>query len=463
MKKSIIKLIAKLIFTFILIILISFSNIFTMYVKAATLPETLSPYCLLMDLDSGAILYNKNAYEKVYPASTTKIMTAIVVLEKCKLDEIVPISHYSIFNVPIDYSNANLKEGEELTVENLLYALLIPSANDAAFALAQYVGSNGESYLCDSSATAKEQFETQTKAFYDLMNEEAKNLGCKNTHFENPNGIHSENHYTTAYDLSLMGQKAMTFDIFRKIVSTKTYTLPASNKYENEDRFFKNTNNLLDTSGKYYYEYANGIKTGYTEPAKHCIVCSASKDNANLVAVVLHGEYLEDGVRQREQDCITLFDYGFSNYTAKTIANAGEIKKSILVSGASFDTMHLNLVLEEDLNALLPNDFNLAEYNPNIRLNEDIKAPISKGQELGTISYSINNIDYTGKLVAETEVLELDKVKLGIFGSLFLILFIVIITIIHRIRKRIKRKKRNNSKHSNENDLYRTSNYYRKR
>ncbi len=452
------KIITKIFITIIIIMFLAYSNVFA----KESLPETLVPYCMLVDLDSGAILYNKNAYEQIYPASTTKIMTAIVVLENCKLDEMVPISHYSIFSVPFDYSNANLQEGEQLSVENLLYALLIPSANDAAFALAQYVGSKGESYLTDGSNEAKEQFDKNCKSFYDMMNEEANKLGCKNTHFVNPNGIHAENHYTTTYDLSLIAQKAMTFDIFRKIVSSTSYTLPSSNIYPEADRFLRTTNTMLDPSTSYYYEYTTGIKTGYTVPAGHCIVISATKDDVNLLAVVMHGENLEDGFRQRESDCKTLFEYGFSNYSKKLIAHKDDVEKTILVRGATFDTMKLNLVLDEDLKALLPNDFDLETYTPNIRLDEDIRAPIAQGRELGTITYTINNVDYVGKLVAQTEVQKLDMVKLTMIASLSLILFLTFITIVHKIKKN-KRNKRRKKEKSGEYNPYRTNPYYRKR
>lgn len=458
MQKKLIQIITKIFIITSLIMLLAYSSVFA----KESLPETLVPYCMLVDLDSGAILYNKNAYEQIYPASTTKIMTAIVVLENCKMDEMVPISHYSIFSVPIDYSNANLQEGELLSVQDLLYALLLPSANDAAFALAQYVGSNGEKYLTDGSNEAKEQFERNCNNFYDMMNAEATNLGCKNTHFVNPNGIHAEDHYTTTYDLSLIAQKAMTYDIFRKIVATTTYTLPSSNVYPEADRFLKTTNTMLDSSSKYYYQYTNGIKTGYTAPAQHCIVISASKDDVNLLAVVMHGENLEDGFRQREADCLTLFEYGFSNYSKKAIAHKDDVEKTILVKGATFDTMKLNLVLDDDLKALLPNDFDLETYTPNIRLDEDIKAPIAAGKELGTITYTINNIDYVGRLVAQNEVKKLDVIKLSMIVALSLILFLTFITIIHRIKRKKKRKRGKREKSDGYNP-YRTNPYYRKR
>ena len=164
--------------------------------------ENINTYCeacILMNADNGKILYSKNADEKMYPASTTKVMTAILALENCNLTDIVTVSHDAIFNVPYGYSIANLQEGEEISINALLHVLLIPSANDAAFVLAEHIAGSVD-------------------AFSDMMNEKAKEIGCKNTHFVNPNGIHSEDHYSIAYDLALIGQYAMRDEVFRKIV-----------------------------------------------------------------------------------------------------------------------------------------------------------------------------------------------------------------------------------------------------
>ena len=253
---------------------------------------TNSPSILLMDADTGKILYSKNAFEKHYPASTTKMMTAILTLENCELDDIVTISHNAIFSIPVGYSHANLQEGERLTVEQLLNVLLIPSANDAAIALAEHIAGSEE-------------------AFVDMMNNKAKELGCTNTHFVNPNGIHNEDHYSTAYDLALIGKYAMQFDEIMKIATINQYTLPKTNKYDKENRIFNTTNGLIDSDNEYYYPNATGIKTGYTDKSGYCIVTTAEKDGVTLLLSVLGSENLEE----RYEDCIKLFDYGFENYS----------------------------------------------------------------------------------------------------------------------------------------------------
>ena len=187
---------------------------------------TNSPSVILMDSKTGKILYSKNAFEQRYPASTTKIMTAILALENCKLTDVATVSHDAIFNVPVGYSHASLQEGEMLTIEQLLNVLLIPSANDAAFVLAEHIAGSVDN-------------------FSEMMNNKAKEIGCLNTHFVNPNGIHNDDHYSTAYDLALIGKYAMQFNDIMRIAMVNQYTLPKTNKYDREDRIFNTTNGLV--------------------------------------------------------------------------------------------------------------------------------------------------------------------------------------------------------------------------
>ena len=253
--------------------------------------------CVLMiERNSGEILYQKKAYEKMYPASTTKMLTAILVLEKCPLNEIVTVNASALNAVPPTYATAKLKAGEKFRVEDLLYALLIHSANDAANVLAEHVSGS-------------------ISNFAELMNKKAKEIGCENSHFTNPSGVHDTELYTTAYDLSLIARYAMNIEKFREIITTTTCTLPSTNIYPNADRTFTTSNDLINPdSDKYYYEYANGIKTGYTNPAKDCIVASAKKDDKEFIVVILGDGFNEDNLRQKYIDCKTLFDYAFANY-----------------------------------------------------------------------------------------------------------------------------------------------------
>lgn len=214
----------------------------------------------------GTILYSKNENTKAYPASTTKILTAILAIEKCNLDDKVTIKKSSISSIPPGYTSCNLVEGEVLTVSDLLQATLVPSANDAANALAEHISGSVEN-------------------FTDLMNTKINELGLKNTHFVNTNGIHNENHYTTAYDLALIAKYCMQNQTFRKYANIPTCTINATNK--SNVRKLKNTNELINPSSKYYIEDCIGIKTGHTTEAGNCLISSFSKDNLELISVVL--------------------------------------------------------------------------------------------------------------------------------------------------------------------------------
>ena len=255
--------------------------------------------CVLMiEKDTGDIIFERNANEKMYPASTTKILTAIITLENCSLDDIVTVGTLAIIAVPDGYMTAKLQIGENLRVEDLLYAMLIPSANDAANALAEHISGS-------------------LASFSDLMNEKAKELGCTNSHFTNPSGVHDENLFTTASDLAIIARYAMNNEKFREIVSTTEYTLPSTEKYPHSDRKFINSNFLINPNdSNYYYEYATGIKTGFTNPSKECIVASAKKDNVEFITVILGSDVLDNGLKEKFIDCKTLFNFAFDNYTA---------------------------------------------------------------------------------------------------------------------------------------------------
>ena len=393
---------------------------------ASNIPSTYSPSTLLMDLDSGKILYSKNANTRMYPASTTKIMTAILTIENCQLTDTAIASHNAIYSVPSGYSHANIQEGEELTIEQLLNVLLIPSANDAAFVLAEHIAGSVE-------------------AFADMMNAKAVEIGCKDTHFVNPNGIHDENHYSTAYDLALMGKYAMQYDVFRDIASKTSCSLPATDKYPREDRLFNTTNDLLKenhsrAANNYYYPYASAGKTGYTDAAQNCIVATAKKDDISLLAVVLHGERTDDGLSQRALDCKTLFEYGFNNYKYEIIAHKGDVAKEIEVSGGTNDSKNLNLVYSEDITALVPINYDVSSTTPNIKLTETMYAPITEGTNLGSITFSIDGFDYSCDLLASHTVYKSNMSKTVIELCLVLAFLLLFAKILKFKNKRAKKR-----------------------
>lgn len=424
----------KIIYTTLIIILISIIQLsvfnITSFASESTELETYSPACILIESSTGKIIYEKNAYEKLYPASTTKIMTAILTLENCELSDVATASYNSVYSIPAGYTNANIQVGEELTIDQLLHVLLIPSANDAAVVLAEHIAGSVDN-------------------FANMMNEKAKELGCLNTHFVNPNGIHNEEHFSTAYDLSLMARYAMQNSIFRNIVSSTHYTLPATNKYSKADRVFNTTNELLrednrDRVDNYYYPYANGIKTGYTDPAKNCLVSSAKRDGLEFIAVVLGAERTPNGLNARAIDSKNMFEYAFNTYTIKKINDENAILKQIEIPNATKDTKSLNVIVKDSISVIDKKD-NPNELTPNIEFTPNLKAPISKGSIIGKISYTVEDITYSTDLIAGNDVIELKFLEN--FVKILIALFILFL-IYKIIRPSKSKRKKYNSKHS---------------
>ena len=395
--------------------------------------EISAPSAILIESKTGRILYEKNSNEKRYPASTTKIMTALLTLENVEdLKSKATVSYNAVFSVPSGYSVDTLKVGEELSVEELLYALLVKSSNEAANVLAEYVAGN-----VDSFAT--------------MMNTRAAELGCKNTNFVNPNGIQNENHYTTAYDLSLIAKEAMKNETFRKIVSTVSHTLPSTNKYEQTDRNLITTNDLINKKNRNYYEYAIGIKTGYTAYAKNCLVAGANKDGVELISVVLGTDKKEvNGLSKRDTDTKTLFEYVYNNFTKKKVSTAREtVVGQTKIKGATTETKNLDLNTDSDINILVTNDKEKDEIKGEIKLNEDIKAPIAKGDKLGTITYNSDGIEYTANVIAANDVQ-----KSNLILNILRILLVIVLLLLTYLYLKNKRKRKINKRHKKANYVY---------
>lgn len=300
----------------------------------ATEPNINAGAALSVELSTGKIIYEKNAHKKMYPASTTKVMTALLVLENCELADIATVSYSALSAVPSGYAVANLQVGEKITIEDLLYALLVKSANEAANVLAEHVAGSVESFSA-------------------MMNTRAEELGCETTHFVNPNGVHSDDHYSSAYDLYLITNEAMKNPTFRTIVSTKSYSLPATEKYPNADRSFSNTNELLHkNNNNYYYKYAIGVKTGFTTEARNCLISAASRDGLEFINVVLDAGLTDSGLNMRFLDSIKLFDYAYDNYTLTKVKDADSIIKTIEIKNGTKETKHLDLHIQDSITVI---------------------------------------------------------------------------------------------------------------
>lgn len=351
-------------------------------------PEISADAAILIDSSSEKVLYSKNENQKMYPASTTKILTAILTIENCNLNDVVTVPYEAISSITSGYSVAALQTGEQLTVEQLLQVMLVHSANDAANVLAFHVSGSIEN-------------------FANLMNNKVSELGLTNTHFTNPSGMHDENHYTTAHDLAIIMKYCMKNDTFRSLSSLKYCTIPATNKYD--VRVFNTTNELLiydnrDVSSNYYYKYAIAGKTGYTTQAKNCLVSVAKKENLELICVVLSAGIYPNNVSAKFVDTKSIFDYGYNNYTIKKLREKDAIATQIEIGNGTKETRNLDLLISDDLSALVTQDEFDTEFEPQIELQDNLFAPIAQGQVVGKITYTIDGIQYSSNLLASHSV-----------------------------------------------------------
>lgn len=356
-------------------------------------PDIQAKAALLVDANTGNIVYAKNEHQELYPASLTKIMTALLVLEavdsgKLSLDQQLTASD-SITQLDADGSSAGIKVGEVMTVEQLLYCMLVVSANEACVILAEAVSGDVDTFV-------------------DAMNEKAKALGCENTHFVNPTGLHDSQHYTSAWDLYLITQEAMKHEDFMRICDTGDITLPATNL--SEARSLHSTNYLISVwrSRGYYNTDAHGVKTGSTDAAGHCLVSSASKGSLSFISVMLGCEQLHlEGNEIRTMsfyETNRLFDWAFSNFAYQTVLTSDEILKEVAVSLSKID--HVTVHPAEDVEVLLPKGLAAEDLERTITLKSDpVEAPISAGDVLGTVTLSYDGTDYaTVDLLALNDV-----------------------------------------------------------
>lgn len=404
-----------IIFFLVLFVLIPFSYVFSAEDASKELVLTADSY-ILLDNKTNKVLYKKNENEKMYPASTTKIVTALLTLENCNLDDTVTASFNAVMSIPEGYSSANIQIGEQLTVEQLLEVLLVHSANDAANILAEHVGGSIESFVT-------------------MMNTRLNELGINNSHFTNSFGMHDENHYTTAEDLAKIMKYCLKNETFRKIAGKASCAISATNK--SGTRSYSSTNELLNANSSNYYKYLIAGKTGFTSQAKECLVSAAYRDNLELIGVVLHSN-------SRFSDSRKLFEYGYSNYSVKNIVNENDLITSIKVSGATKETENLNLMSSETIEALV-NTNSTSKIEPEIILNDNISAPIEEGSTLGKVTYNIEGISYTTDIVAQHNV---EKSYFYLYVGISVgVIFVITIFVFSRKKKKRVEKYGRKSKH----------------
>lgn len=401
-------------------------------------PDIQATAVYLGDPNTGLPLYEKNAEEKRYPASTTKIMTALIVLENVTdLNQKVTVLEEDFNGVPADGSKAGFIVGEEVPVLDLLYGLMLPSGNEAANTLARFVAGS-------------------VPAFVEKMNARAIDLGCTGTHFVNANGLHDDNHYTTAHDLFRITQEAMKNETFADIVSTAQKNLTPTNKaaeHPNGKNLYLLTTNqlILSRNSPYFYAYAKGVKTGHTSQAGYCLVSAAEKNKAELISVMLGCEQPAGQLQPLTySETKKLFEWAYDNYQSKTLIEEGDEIQEVPIR-LSTEADKLVLIAGGDLNATVPKDMSASDFEWNASIKDNIVAPITKGDKLGTLTLSLDGVAY-----GSVDLLALNDVSMSevlyyayllenffstpLFKLILVVIFVLFVLYITIYMLRIRRK-----------------------
>ena len=380
--------------------------------------EIMSQSAVVMEVETGQVLYNRGMNDKQYPASITKVMTALVALEKGKLTDVITVSEHAVTSVQ-GTSHIALAPGEVLTLEEALYGMMLASANDCSVAIAENVGGSEE-------------------AFVKLMNEKAKELGAVNTNFVNPHGLHDVNHYTTAYDMALITREAMKNPDFVRIAGSKMYTMSATNK-QGEERLHSNQNLMLHP-GQYYYEYARFGKNGFTTPAQNTMVVEAKRGSLELVCVVMH---CTDGY-YKYTEAAKLLDFCYDNFY-KTKIDDGLLNPPVAKLAGTFGTIgKVDFQLEGDVSVMLPNGVGIdsLEYTYDVASSykraDEYKAHVTVSSE----EVELFRIPLTGTARKTITFYNIIKTIFWIVLAAFLFLAsVVIYFIVDAERKKKKRRK----------------------
>lgn len=340
---------------------------------------------IIMEVSTGTILYEKNIYDKHYPASITKILTSLIAIENSSLDDVVTFSYDSVHSLEYGSTHIGMREGEQITMTDCLYALLLASANEVANAMAEHVSGSREE-------------------FAKLMNDYAKRLGCVNSNFVNPSGLHNDNHYTCAYDMALISREALANDTFRLIDSSRTYVVPMTNLVDQQRPVAHHHQMFMGNKvgfTQYKYEGCFGGKTGYTDTARNTLVTFAKRDDMELICVVMrtsvHGQY---------KDSTALLDYGFNNFTKHSITDL-EGNNSSLNDGSALFTRYFSIcdisnsliTIGSDASLVLPSTVPYSDAVKEIAYYDDITLTTG-ANVIGKITYT-----YGEKEVGQTNII----------------------------------------------------------
>lgn len=396
----------------------------------------------LKNLDTDSVVFTKEPELRCFPASTTKIMTYIItaehVMDLKNTRVTVKGEVLSLLN-GTGSSIAGLLDGEELSVYQLLNCMMIPSGNDAALILADFVGGG------------------DIDAFVGMMNDKARELGCEGTHFVNPHGLNNTDHYTTVTDMAKITEYAMTMPMFSEITNT------ATSDCLGEDRWLVTTNLMIDPvrGGDYYYEYANGIKTGSTgSDSGYCLVSTATKNGYTYLCIAYGAPYPEEDeddddapyVNGAMIDSKNLYEWAFDHLEIKTIINKNDLVKEIGLNFA-WHKDSIQLTAAESYSTILPEDFDASDIQRTYRIPESIDAPVKAGDKVGTVSLSYKDQELTTIDLIASENVDKSELLIAVAGvkkvvtsqwfilavavilAVFVI-YLIVVTVYSRKRKR---------------------------
>lgn len=335
-------------------------------------PSIIGESAILIEPTTGTIIYEKDPHKKMYPASITKIMTALLAIENCKMNDTVVYSKKNLDSLTAEDSNIQCQVGEKMSVKDCLYALMLSSANETATALAEHIAGSSE-------------------AFAKLMNERAKQAGATDTHFANPNGLHDDNHYVTAYDMAMIMKAAVQYPVFLDVIHTTEYTIPANNKRTEPFQSYQR-HKMLFTTSPYYDADVIGGKTGYTDQAGKTLVTYAKRGNVSLISVVMksNGDQVFDDTKK-------LLDYGFDNFNYENVSEND--------SRFNFDTSNdfispfsdaiSNITVDKNASILIPKGISFSDLDTDVSFNLTDGSFATITYKYGDMVLGTANINYT--------------------------------------------------------------------
>ncbi|MBQ5810361.1 MAG: D-alanyl-D-alanine carboxypeptidase, partial [Clostridia bacterium] len=380
------------------IIILLFSAIFLISVcvvpASAYKPdfEITAEGALLVNTDTDIVIYSKNADKRLFPASLTKLMTAVIIMENTPdLDaEVITVSKEAVNSVlGTGLVVAHLQPGEKISARQMLYIILISSAADACEAVARHYAASEDDFV-------------------ELMNAKAAQLGMAGTHFENTHGLHHDNHYSTVNDMYTLAKYALSFPEIKEITSLARYTVPATNMYGT--RLLSTTNFLIDPSyPSYFYKYASGVKTGFTDQAGRCLISTAFKNGYNYLCIVMNCPNKDangNKIRNDFKETRALFEWAFSTFEYKSVTTAGKPVGEVKVELSS-ETDYVGVMPKEEFMYMLPKASDASTITVEVQLTADVvDAPVSKGQPMGFATYY-----YAGEKLGTVEVVAAQDVK----------------------------------------------------